>query len=135
MARSWLHVVPLNLLRISNAEGNPSGTPYNEVFYHFHRNLWYGTLFGEDETFLRAQQAAECQPKSGALSMENITHHHTTLSWMFWWMVWYVLYCPVMLSHFSPASVKQIMQYESNKPIKSKFTYRQSINQSTDRLQ
>ena len=35
---------------------------------------------------------------------------------------------PVMLSHFSPAPVKQIARYESNKPIKSKLTYRQSIN-------
>ena len=37
-----------------------------------------------------------------------------------------------MLSHFSPpppALQKQIMRYESNKPVKSKLTDRQSINQ------
>ena len=31
-----------------------------------------------------------------------------------------ILFYPVMLSHFSPAPVKQIGRYESNKPIKSK---------------
>ena len=38
-----------------------------------------------------------------------------------------------MLSHFSPAPIKQIVRYESNQPIKSKLTYRQSINQSINR--
>ena len=45
-----------------------------------------------------------------------------------------IMYYPVMLSHFSPAPVKQIVRYESNKPVKSKLTYRQSIKQSTERF-
>ena len=44
-----------------------------------------------------------------------------------------ILHCPVMFGHFSPAPVKtQIGRYESNKPIKSKLTYRQSINQPSE---
>ena len=39
------------------------------------------------------------------------------------------LYCPAVFGHFSPAPVKPIGRYKSNKPIKSKLTYRQSINQ------
>ena len=37
-----------------------------------------------------------------------------------------ILYCPAVFSHFSPAPVKQIGRYESNKPIKLKLLYRQS---------
>ena len=33
-----------------------------------------------------------------------------------------LLYYPVVLSHFSPAPVKQIVRYESNKPIKSTWS-------------
>ena len=40
-----------------------------------------------------------------------------------------VLYCPAMFGHFSPAPHKNIIRCESNKPIKSNLTYRQSINQ------
>ena len=47
--------------------------------------------------------------------------------------IWHIsftkLLCPAVFGHFSPAPYKQLGRYESNKPIKSKLTYRQSINQ------
>ena len=42
------------------------------------------------------------------------------------------LFCPAVFGHFSPPPWKHIGRYESNKPIKSKLTYRQSINQPKD---
>ena len=47
---------------------------------------------------------------------------------------WYCIVprCSVTLA---PPPWKQIVRYESNKPIKSKSTYRQSINQSSESLQ
>ena len=43
-----------------------------------------------------------------------------------------LLYCPAVFGHFNPAPIKQIVRYESIKPIKSKLTYHQSVNQSTE---
>ena len=44
-------------------------------------------------------------------------------------------YCfvPLCWATLAPPPQKQIVQYESNKPVRSKSTYRQSINQSTKR--
>ena len=41
-----------------------------------------------------------------------------------WTLISTILYYPVMLSHCSPAPVKKIRRYESNKPIKSKWWWR-----------
>ena len=48
---------------------------------------------------------------------------------------WTMLYCPRCSVTLAPPPSKQIGLYESNKPIKSKLTYRQSINQSTKGFQ
>ena len=45
------------------------------------------------------------------------------------WLYITLLYHPTVFGHCSPAPVKQIVRYDSNKPIKPKLTYRQSINQ------
>ena len=51
----------------------------------------------------------------------------------------FLKYCNIPLCWVTlappPPPWKQIMRYESNKPIKSKLTHRQSINQSTESLQ
>ena len=41
---------------------------------------------------------------------------------------------PLCWVTLAPPPWKQIVRYESNKPIKSKLTHRQSINQSTERF-